>query len=148
MYQIRNLINRQNVVSSPSNDVNASEDFFELVTSSHILAAAMEIFGMESLSDSPDPLLFPPGNSDKSVRSVVLQSGVKAIMSQYVDLNYPAQKQDKVDHIQEYAKEVLTLGLFHLEFHDAVREGDGNSVERLEVFTIVFQGYSASQLCH
>jgi len=72
-------------MSSPSNDVNASEDLFELVTSSHILAAAMEIFGMESLSDSPDPSLFPPGISDKSVRSVVLQSGVKA-MSQFVDL--------------------------------------------------------------
>ena len=92
---------------------------------------------MESLSDSPDPSLFPPGISDKSVRSVVLQSGVKA-MSQFVDLNYPAKKKDKVDHIQEYAKEVLTLGLFHLEFHDAVRKGDGNRVLRGWKFLLLF----------
>ena len=44
MYKLRNLINRRNVVTDPKKDLNACEDFFELITKAHIiLAAAMKI---------------------------------------------------------------------------------------------------------
>ena len=39
LYQLRNLINRRNVVGDPKKDMNACEDFFELVTKAHVLAA-------------------------------------------------------------------------------------------------------------
>lgn len=33
-------------------------------------------------------------------------------------------------HVLLYAREVLTLGLFYMEFHDAIREGDGERIIR------------------
>ena len=51
MYQLRNLINRRNVVTDPKKDMNACEDFFELITNAHILAAAMQKFNMNNLTD-------------------------------------------------------------------------------------------------
>ncbi len=140
LYQLRNVINRRNVVSSPDKDVNACVDFFELVTTAHILAAAMQVFGMSSLSDSPDASLFPPGITDNTVRTA-LESGVKTVMSQFVDLSYPPKHQghtSPTDHVQEYAKEALTLGLFQMEFHDAIREGDGLRVLRCWKFLVLF----------
>ena len=32
------------------------------------------------------------------------------------------------DHVHEYGKETLSLGLLYMEFQDAIREGDGESV--------------------
>ena len=53
MYQLRNLINRRNIVKDPSKNVAASEDFILLLTEVHIVAAAMTVFGMESVDDKP-----------------------------------------------------------------------------------------------
>lgn len=35
------------------------------------------------------------------------------------------KKEDKVDHVMAYAREVLSLGLLYMEYCDAIREGDG-----------------------
>ena len=35
------------------NDMNATEDFFETVGVGHIIAATLQFFGMEDISDSP-----------------------------------------------------------------------------------------------
>lgn len=59
LYQMQNLINRRNVVSDPSNNVNTCEDFLELVVTAHVLAAFMMILGMKCLSDDPTSVLFP-----------------------------------------------------------------------------------------
>lgn len=40
-------------------DFNAYEDFIEMVTSSHVVAAALATFGMKSLADSPDNAVLP-----------------------------------------------------------------------------------------
>ena len=39
--QLRNLINRRNVTKKPKKNVNAAEDFLEVVTTGHILTAVM-----------------------------------------------------------------------------------------------------------
>lgn len=31
---------------------------------------------------------------------------------------------DKVDHVKEYARKLLSLGLLYMEFTDAIEEGD------------------------
>ncbi len=41
LYQLRNLINRRNVKKLPKSDVNASEDFLEVVVTGYILVAVM-----------------------------------------------------------------------------------------------------------
>ena len=74
LYQLRNLINRRNVVMDPKDDMNACEDFFELTVNAHILAAAMTILGMNSLSDDPSPQIFPQNLSTSCDQEVALQS--------------------------------------------------------------------------
>ena len=50
---MRNLLNRRNVSRNTSGKFHASLDFLSLVTTCHILAAAMHFFGMSSRSDVP-----------------------------------------------------------------------------------------------
>ena len=54
MQQLQNLINRRNVVCNPSKDVNASEDFFLLLVTCHVLCAAMKIFKMDGIDSFPE----------------------------------------------------------------------------------------------
>ena len=51
LFQLRNLINRRNVVVTPKNDVAACEDFFLTVVEAHIISAAMELFEMAKMDD-------------------------------------------------------------------------------------------------
>ena len=142
MYQLRNLINRRNVVTDPKKDMNACEDFFELITNAHILAAAMQKFDMNNLTDPLSSELFPRDQElSQKERSTVLDSAVRTLISEFVDMSFP-KKPKKVpknqDHILEYAKETLTMGLIFLEFKDAVREGDGDRVLRCWKFLFLF----------
>ena len=77
IYQLRNLINRRNVVTDPKMDMNACEDFFELITNAHILAAAMQKFGMSKLTDPLPSKLFPSGQElSQKEHLAVLDSAV------------------------------------------------------------------------
>ena len=58
MYQLCNLVDRRNVISNPKDNEAACEDFMLTVTKAHILAAAMELFEMETLSLTE---VFPEG---------------------------------------------------------------------------------------
>ena len=83
LYQLRNLINRRNVVSDPTRDVTACEEFFLLVVEAHILYAAMDTFGMTSIDDVPSNTDFFPEeatNLDSIQRRNVLLLGVKALL--------------------------------------------------------------------
>lgn len=148
LYQLRNLINRRNVISSPENDVNASEDFLTIMVKAHVVAVAMEVLGMCDLLDSPNELIVPPGIDGQSAS--VIESLAQVIVSTYVDLtNFQQTKGSKsksgnkgMDHIQEYAKEVVTLGFLYLGFQDAFRKGDGLRV--LTVWKYLFLIFRAT----
>ena len=53
LYQLRNLLGRSNVVTDPTKDFNACEDFLLVVISGHIIAAAMKALGMKKMDDTP-----------------------------------------------------------------------------------------------
>ena len=55
LYQLRNSINRRNVVSSPDNDVNACEDF------------------LNDLNDVPNESIVPPGLASSSQSAMVIE---------------------------------------------------------------------------
>ena len=133
LYQLRNLVNRRNVVKKPSNNVTACEEFFILVVEAHILAACMEVFGMSSLDDTPSTEFFPEESRqlDPSQRRLVLLLALKKVLDKLVSVSFPGTPlpQD-VDHVLAYAKEVLSLGLLLMEFVDGVREGDGHRILR------------------
>lgn len=138
LFQLRNLINRRNIRKDPSSDVNASDDFFRTVTEGHIVSAAMEVFDMTSMDSTPSTTFFPKDMLKKSTneRQQILTSAVQKVVSKYVDLSYHTQEDNSAgeevasDSVQEYAREVLSLGLLYFEFCDAIQEGDGSRILR------------------
>ena len=90
LYQLRNLVQRRNVGKQPKKDFNAHHDFFNVVVTSHILAAAMEVFGMENLEDEPCDGLVPPDidSMTKAERKEILQYLVGLIVDSYVDIKH------------------------------------------------------------
>ena len=89
IFQLCNLINRKNIGNKPSKDVNAFEDFFHLIVESHVLAAAMEFLGMESIDDKPAADIFPPTvwMLSQEERRAILTSVCEAIVDEFVDIS-------------------------------------------------------------
>ena len=128
LYQLRNVINRRNVTAKPKKDFNAHDDFFTLIVTGYVLGAAMEILGMENLEDDPCGPILPPEvwMHDKRDRADILKSVAGVMVNKYIDLSmFQEEEKQPIDRVQGYAKELLTLGLFYLEYSDAIQEGDG-----------------------
>ena len=143
LYQLRNLINRRNVVQDPSKSMNACEDFFtSVVVETHILAAAMSQFKMSSLQDEPEGILFSDDccKLELKQRKNIALLEVGNIIDEYVDVSFgqDGKKAEDVDHVFSYAHEVLTLGLLYLEFVDAIRNGDGSRILRCWKFFLLY----------
>ncbi|KAL5517099.1 hypothetical protein EMCRGX_G002570 [Ephydatia muelleri] len=49
LFQLREVINRRNVISDVTKDLTACEEFMELVTTAHVLTAAMHVAGASNL---------------------------------------------------------------------------------------------------
>ena len=77
--------------------MNSCEDFFKLVTTAHIIVAAMKIFGMSKIDDKPDEKLFPSNTDNPAI--ITLKEAVKKILLSFVDLSFPV----------EVAKEALKI---------------------------------------
>jgi L1 cell adhesion molecule like protein len=134
LMQLQLLINRKNVKNEPKQDFSACEDFFMLVVTSHILCAAMEHLQMNTLDDEPVCNELPEDfwlYLDHE-RSAIVDAIAESIITKFVDISmsFDGGKSKSVsgDHVFEYACEVVSLGLFYMNYKDAIREGDGNRV--------------------
>ena len=98
-------------------DVNAVDDFVQVALSGHIIAAAMECFGMKSLGDKPNQDIVPSNveSLSKEEKKQVLFELVGKIVSKYTNIALPSEKSSKsaasIDGIQEYAKEFLACSV-------------------------------------
>ena len=135
LHQLRNKVNRTNVVTKPSNDFNSCDDFFVLVVSCHIIAATLAMLKMKSMNDTPSEDVLPNAlniwmqSSDE--RKAILNQVSKQVVDSFIDFSYQkAVLKPETDQVADYAKQVLSLGCFYLEFCDAIREGDGERVLR------------------
>lgn len=140
LYQLRNIINRRDVVKQPSKNMNACEGFLDVVVEAHIVSAAMTVFGMQTVDDKPDETLFPNNFSklDTMQQRKVLLLATRSVVEKFVDLTWVEKESvDTDDHVQAYACEVLTLGLIYMEFKDAIREGDGERIIRCWRYLLV-----------
>ena len=145
LYQLQILINRRNVTKDVKKDMNACEDFLELVTSSHVIAAALHSVGVSNASDFMTNLSSSTLPSDQQA---ALDSLVKSICRKFINISYPYRADDGSDHVLKYATEVMSLGLLYLEFKDAVREGDGPRVLRCwKFFFLLFRGTGHKNYC-
>ena len=104
--------------------------FFELVYEAHICTAAMQVFQMSSLDDTPSTAHFPEGCTQLNAKQHwnVLQLAIMDIIEQFVNIDYLSSASKDDDHVRAYAKEILSLGLLFMEFKDAIREGDGKRI--------------------
>ena len=145
LYQLRNVINRRNVTKDPTKNVAACDEFFSLVAEAHILAAAMKVFGMNSLDSTPSCELFPQEciALSSQERRKVLMSAAHKVLDQFVDISFgssAAETPPSQDHVNEYACDVMTFGLFKMEFTDAIREADGTRILRCwKYFMLIFR---------
>ena len=53
MYQLRNLINRNDVSKIPKGNFNSCEDFWQIVVTAHVLSAACDILELSNLDNQP-----------------------------------------------------------------------------------------------
>ena len=118
LYQLKNLINRTSVPDDPEKNMNATEDFMEIILEAHVVAAANKL--MEN-------------GWDGTVTELA-----SAVINQYVRILPEAKPTAHNDQVLNYACEVLSLGLLWLNYLDAVREGDGNRVMAMWKFLLIF----------
>ena len=98
-----------------------------------ILTAAMHIFEMDSVDDSPAEHIIPPDTwlYSKDERKQLLYSVCNRVTSNFVKFGYVEDNADvEKDSVTEYAIQLLSVGLFYLEYCDAIKEGDGGRVLR------------------
>ena len=111
----------------------------------HVVAAALEHFGMESTTAQlPPQVVSDLVQASTATRKKYYNSIVQKILDRVVVLpNNPGVTQ-VIDHAPDgvlyYAREMLTFGLLLYEFEDAIREGDGKRVERCwKFFLLIFK---------
>ena len=88
LYQLRNLINRRNVKKEVKSDVNATEDFIEIVVTGYIISAVLSYLGMSCINDVPSDSILSPAlwMEDDSVRKSALMDVASAIIDKHIDL--------------------------------------------------------------
>ena len=121
-------------MKDPSKNVSACEDFFMLVLESLVMVACITVFKMASVEDTPSQEVIPEETAaqDDAIRRDTMLEAVKSVLDEYVCLPTTKDNSEQTlqDHVKEYARDVLCLGLLYLEFSDAIREGDGERIIR------------------
>ena len=91
MYQLRNLINRRNVVNKVKRDMNSCEEFFELVVVGHIITSTMEILGMSAVDEVPSSGVIQSPEEvwikGDSERKAIVKEVASLVVEQCVDLS-------------------------------------------------------------
>lgn len=114
---------------------DACEDFFTLVVECHVIVAAMTMLGMKTTDDIPSVQYAAQGEDTwmlpASDREKVLSKVTEDLAEKYVNIGYNSTlSNSSTDKVQSYARQILSLGCFYLEFKDGIREGDGLRVLR------------------
>lgn len=107
--------------------MNASDDFLTLVVTTHFLAAAMKKLGMETLEDTPNLEDFNANSwmATNSDRKSTFYTFCQELIEEHVNFSLTCKSNDSSDGVLCYAKEVMSLGIFYLNYKDTIREGDG-----------------------
>ena len=155
--QLQNLLQRHKVPKEVKKDFRAVNDFIQLLVDSHIIAAALEFFGMDSLESEPTKNK-SPSTLEKSDKLKFIKRTVGRFVDKYV-LNFAAesstilqpsntqsqtkgqgsrgeedQKKEADDGVFNYACRLLSYGLLSRDFQDGTKEGDGPRICRLWKF--------------
>ena len=132
LHQLRNLINRKNLPSKSKQDLNACEDFIEVVGIGHITAAAKELLEEKSM----DPAKMTPEQKNYKIHEFA-----RKIVSKYINLHLLEKESlGTSDSVFDYAREVLTFSVLYAEFYDSIKEADGFRILRCyKLLLLVFK---------
>ena len=103
LYNLRNLLNRRNVVSDPTKAVDACEDFSLFVVECLIVAMAM--FGLSAVDEIPtNTQLFPAGCEKLSLndRKEILLKAVGALVDKHIDIPMLSTKRTEEEEEGEH----------------------------------------------
>lgn len=142
------------MVSDPTKDFNACEDFLLIVVSAHIIAATMKALRMKSMDEMPTANT-AIGVKPEDVWTLeeekwkkVLDAVCGDVVKQYVDFSFLQEVVPGNDGVCSYGKKVLGLGCFYMEFLDAIREGDSLRVLRCWHYLLpIFFATSRTNYC-
>ena len=132
LYQLRNLINCNDVGKIPKSNFNSCEDFLQIVLTAHILSAACEILDLSSLDDQPSADVLGMSSPENlwthtdHERKAILTRISKKIVEKF-SFNANPNNAHK-DEVHKYACYLLSIGCFYLAYKDAIQEGDGERV--------------------
>ena len=130
--QIKTLLHRTAVPSDPSDNMKGTEDFLFMVLHAHVIAAAKVILASEQVGT--------PAELAKLIVEKYVMISLKS------DDSHTSASTESEDGVQMYAKELLSLALLWHEYHDSVKEGDGERVVRCWKFLLLV--FKASQFHH
>ena len=132
-------------MKAPMSSVSACEDFLIHVVETHIVSACMTAFDMSSVGDTPTCISAMLEEDDSLQQRRVLLGAINKVLTSHVNFSMDSSSQvqgqePQLDHILEYGREVMTLGLLYMEFLDGVREGDGERILRCwRYFLLIFK---------
>jgi len=152
LYQLRNLIERRNVVTTVSKDYHAVSAFFDLAVECHVVAAAMQVLEMEDIDAKPACLPRRMEIVDKHKKSQILHSIAALIIDRFIfnkmtavlegmtddDIQLPEEPvpQNEPDHVLNYASAVMKYGLLRRVALMSTKSGDGERALRHWKFAI------------
>lgn len=137
LYQLRNTINRRNVVKNVSADYHAVGSFIDLVTSAHVIAAALKAFGMSNIEDPCPKIPMFTDQADEGSRKRLLDKIVGDMVDTFflnslaVTVNRIEGNENDIegpvtdDGVYNYATNVTKYGLLRKISVLATRSGDG-----------------------
>ncbi|XP_033738678.1 uncharacterized protein LOC117326153 isoform X3 [Pecten maximus] len=137
LYQLRNVINRRNVTKNVSADYHAVGSFIDLVTSAHVIAAALKAFGMDSIEDPCPKVPLFTESADEGSKKRLLDKIVGEIVDTFflnsltVTVNRIEDDETAIegpivdDGVYNYATNVTKYGLLRKISVLATRNGDG-----------------------
>ena len=134
LYYLRNVLNRRNVKKDPKDDVNGAEDFLEVIIDSLIIHAVSVEFGSKDGKTLPQPMIDSIDNlkSDEEKREYLMKVSLNIVDKYMLPLSpgsaLSTTNDSQPDFVNNYGRNLLTLGMMHRYFRDSVREGDGNRV--------------------
>ena len=152
--QLRNLINRKNVVNKPKSNFNTCDDFFEVIITAHILAAAIEVLGMKNLGDTPSEEIVPTPETvwmgTQEERMEKLEEISMHITQRIINISFNGKSNISTgDGVYDYSRNLLSISCLYLEMRDAIKEGDGErvySVGDIYCHFFLIQGVRTTQL--
>lgn len=140
--QLRNLINRRNVVTKVTKDYHAVSGFVDTVLESHIIAALMKHLNIESIDDTPKAFPKRLAIINDKQKKIIIKNIIGGMIDNFIFTPMAQRLQQVVkadcnaapnqpeDHVFNYATNFMKYGLIRAVTLLTTASADGNRAVR------------------